>query len=135
MHEVSIQLDLEAMFQFSHMILTFKVNLALLFVISSIPEKSISWYLYETYVLGKQSFRPAAMLVERSKDFGQTWKVFRYFAKDCASSFPGIPEGPAVNVDDVICDSRYSGRDPSTDGEVISQSRPSIICSSEILIF
>ncbi|XP_051546192.1 laminin subunit beta-4 isoform X1 [Myxocyprinus asiaticus] len=88
-HEVSIQLDLETIFQFSHLILTFK------------------------------SFRPAAMLVERSKDFGQTWKVFRYFAEDCANSFPGIAEGPADSIDELICDSRYSGAEPSTNGEVV----------------
>ncbi|KAL2093324.1 hypothetical protein ACEWY4_010636 [Coilia grayii] len=89
-HRVSIRLDLETVFQFSHLVLTFK------------------------------SFRPAAMLVERSKDFGQTWKVFRYFAEDCPTSFPGVSEGDAESLQDVICESRYSGPEPSTDGELIT---------------
>uniref|UniRef100_A0A8D0A0R4 Laminin, beta 4 n=1 Tax=Sander lucioperca TaxID=283035 RepID=A0A8D0A0R4_SANLU len=88
-HEVSVQLDLETMFQFSHLVLNFK------------------------------SFRPAAMLVERSKDFGQSWKVFRYFAEDCLLHFPSVSNQPADRVDDVVCDSRYSSSDPSTDGEVV----------------
>ncbi|XP_023255175.1 laminin subunit beta-4-like [Seriola lalandi dorsalis] len=88
-HQVSIRLDLETVFQFSHLVLIFK------------------------------SFRPAAMLVERSKDFGQTWKVFRYFAEDCSLHFPSVSSELADSIDDVICDSRYSGSEPSTDGEVV----------------
>lgn len=86
---VYIQADLETEFHITHMILRF------------------------------QTFRPAKMSIERSFDFGETWKVYRYFSHNCEQDFPGVPTHPPKHLTEVICESRYSSVAPSEGGDVI----------------
>lgn len=85
--EETLQLDLETEFLFTHLILVFR------------------------------SPRPAAMVLERSQDYGHTWKTLRYFAKDCEQVF-GLAEGSSVGENGATCTSKYSGAFPCTRGEV-----------------
>lgn len=50
-----------------------------------------------------QSPMPAGMLIERSSDFGKTWRVYQYLATDCASTFPQVHRGQPKNWQDVRC--------------------------------
>ncbi|XP_042655975.1 laminin subunit beta-3 [Tyto alba] len=70
---VSLQLDLDQPFQLSSVLLHFRSPL------------------------------PAAMLIERSTDFGKTWEVYQYLASDCATSFPHVPRGSPESWPDTRC--------------------------------
>ncbi|XP_041051659.1 laminin subunit beta-3-like isoform X2 [Carcharodon carcharias] len=62
-----------------------------------------------------KSPRPAAMMIERSTDFGQTWKLYQYFADDCAASFPQIQTGQPRSFDDVRCQVQPRNQDSPDD--------------------
>ncbi|EPY78892.1 hypothetical protein CB1_000994004 [Camelus ferus] len=85
-HREKIQLDLETEFYFTHLIMVFK------------------------------SPRPAAMVLDRSQDFGKTWKPYKYFATNCSATF-GLEDD--VVKKGAMCTSRYSSPLPCTGGEVI----------------
>ncbi|XP_009330262.1 PREDICTED: laminin subunit beta-3 [Pygoscelis adeliae] len=70
---VSLQLDLDQTFQLSSILLHFRSPL------------------------------PAAMLIERSTDFGKTWEVYQYLASDCATAFPHVPRGSPESWQDARC--------------------------------
>lgn len=87
---VYLQLDFEAQFHVTHIVMKFR------------------------------SYRPAAMLIERSYDYKKTWEVARYYAKECAKSFPDVPTShSAFRFTGPYCTSEYSNIEPSTGGEVV----------------
>ncbi|KAM4678082.1 netrin-4 [Discoglossus pictus] len=81
-----IQLDLETEFYFTHLIMVFK------------------------------SPRPAAMILERSQDFGLTWRPYKYFSTNCYATFKLEDD---VTEKGALCTSRYSQAFPCSGGEVI----------------
>ncbi|KAM4618417.1 netrin-4-like [Polymixia lowei] len=86
--EETLQLDLETEFYFTHLILVFR------------------------------SPRPAAMVLERSQDYGHSWKTLRYFARDCEGAF-GLAEEAPIEENGAACTSKYSKAFPCTRGELI----------------
>ena len=66
-----------------------------------------------------KTFRPAAMIIEKSSNFGRTWKTYGYFASNCAESFPEISTDKPKNLGELYCESKYSMDTPSSKGEVI----------------
>ncbi|KFO76794.1 Laminin subunit beta-3, partial [Cuculus canorus] len=70
---VSLQLDLDQTFQLNNILLHFRSPL------------------------------PAAMLIERSTDFGKTWEVYQYLASDCAATLLGVPQGSSEGWQDARC--------------------------------
>uniref|UniRef100_A0A8C5NJJ9 Netrin-4 n=1 Tax=Junco hyemalis TaxID=40217 RepID=A0A8C5NJJ9_JUNHY len=85
-HREEIRLDFETEFYLTHVIAVFK------------------------------SPRPAAMVLERSQDYGQTWRPYKYFSVNCTATF-GLQDD--LVEEGSMCTSRYSDAVPCTRGEVI----------------
>ncbi|XP_009486461.1 netrin-4 [Pelecanus crispus] len=85
-HREEIRLDFETEFYLTHVIAVFK------------------------------SPRPAAMVLERSQDYGQTWRPYKYFSVNCTATF-GLQDD--LIEEGSMCTSRYSDVVPCTRGEVI----------------
>ncbi|KAM9522760.1 laminin subunit beta-3 isoform 1-T2 [Salvelinus alpinus] len=70
---VTVQLDLQNLFQLDTLVLTFKGP------------------------------RPSALVVERTLDNGKTWQPALYMASDCRSAFPGIAMTTPRSLDQTYC--------------------------------
>lgn len=85
---VTLELEMGALFLFTHLTITFR------------------------------SPRPAAAVIERSRDFGETYEPYQYYSDDCMGEF-GMPDQSSIRAaDEVICTSEYSSIEPLTNGEV-----------------
>ncbi|XP_054836950.1 laminin subunit beta-3 [Eublepharis macularius] len=86
---VSLELDLDKKFQLSSILLDFRSPL------------------------------PVGMVIERSTDYGASWKVFQYLSTDCATSFPWISRGLPQSWQDVRCqDMQTHHRPPQGGGKI-----------------
>ncbi|XP_040841221.1 laminin subunit beta-3 [Ochotona curzoniae] len=70
---VSLQLDLDSRFQLHDIMMDFKGPM------------------------------PAGLLIERSSDFGKTWRVYQYLAADCTLAFPRVRQGQPQSWQDIRC--------------------------------
>lgn len=85
---VTLTLDLGSLFFFTHLVITFR------------------------------SPKPAAAVIERSRDFGQTYEPYQFYSNDCRGDFGMEDRSSIRTVDEVICTSEYSSIEPLTNGEV-----------------
>ncbi|KAG8132023.1 hypothetical protein E2320_009904, partial [Naja naja] len=86
---VSLKLDLNNKFQLANLLLDFRSPL------------------------------PGGMVIERSTDFGTTWKIYQYLSTDCSTIFPRIPKGLPQKWQDVHCqDIQSQPRQPQNGGKI-----------------
>ncbi|XP_049327763.1 laminin subunit beta-3 [Astyanax mexicanus] len=73
MNPVTVQVDLQQLFQVNNVMLSFKGP------------------------------RPDALVIERTKDFGRTWQPALYMAANCASAFPRVSTATPNNLGHTYC--------------------------------
>ncbi|XP_073721640.1 laminin subunit beta-3 isoform X2 [Misgurnus anguillicaudatus] len=60
-------------------------------------------YQLETLFLSFKGPRPEALIIERTKDFGRTWQPALYLAADCPSTFPWVDTTLPRTLDGTYC--------------------------------
>ncbi|KAM9361786.1 laminin subunit beta-3 [Symphorus nematophorus] len=57
----------------------------------------------DNLVLSFKGPRPSAFVIERTQDKGRTWEPALYLSTDCQRSFPGVPTSTPLHLDDTYC--------------------------------
>ncbi|XP_045435565.1 uncharacterized protein LOC123652084 [Pipistrellus kuhlii] len=117
---VTIQLDLESAFHFTHLVMTFKVTAAPAWRRAVCPLSSRPPVVLAPGNRGpllSPDILPSGADPERSADRGRSWRVYRHFAHNC-SGLPWRRSGPGRSASDLVCDQRYWDIEPSTEGKV-----------------
>lgn len=70
---VTLELDLNSLFQLDNLVLSFKGP------------------------------RPSAFVIEKTLDNGKTWQPALYLATDCPKAFPGVPTTTPLSLEDTYC--------------------------------
>ena len=77
--------------------------------------------LFEEMTLLWKSSRPRSMVLERSRDRGLTWEVYRYYSTSCETDFGLEPMNMVpqdITSTDAICTASQSTLFPNTNAEV-----------------
>ena len=87
------------------------------------PIKLQEFHVAYVYMRMGNSPRPGVFILERSTDFGKTWKPWQYFADtraNCHRFFGHLGYDEYIMRDDsVICTTEYSKVTPLEGGEVL----------------
>lgn len=75
---------------------------------------------------------PAGLLIERSSDFGKTWRVYQYLAADCTSAFPRVRQGQPQSWQDARCQPLPQRPDGRLDGAKVGRGDPEKAGSAEV---
>lgn len=106
---MTLQLDLNNLFQLEKLVLNFKVSDVCHLAIRALLSLSFSCRYFGSIVTCTwscgplQGPRPSAMVIERTMDGGRTWQPAIYMATDCPKSYPGILTSVPLTLDQTYC--------------------------------